>query len=215
MILLGSLLLLDQLDVYPFDNALAFFWPTIFAIIGVKGLIDNPGRNTIFKSGLVLVSGLLILRTLEIISFGWEIVFPFILIGLGLSFLIDNSFFNRDKTITEHSSQLDEFTMFGGGDRRVSSSDFRGGTITTVFGGIELDLTSSQLQEDALIDVSVVFGGVSLIIPAEWPVDIKVLPVFGGTEDTRPKADTYTAKKLTITGSVAFGGLEVKDRKKG
>lgn len=215
LIFIGVLLLLGQLNIFPFGSVWEFFWPTIFAIIGIKGLIDNPGKNTIFKSGLILFALLLVLRAFEVVSFGWEIIWPFILIGLGLAFFFDNNFFNKEKIVEEgKQGEFDIFTIFSGNERRVTSETFKGGSVTAVFGGAEIDLTQTKLEEDTSIDLTVAFGGVSLIIPSNWKLDISVLPLFGGSEDSRAVVDTYTDKKLKITGTVAFGGLEITDKSK-
>ncbi len=214
LILIGILILFGQLGLYPLDRVWEFFWPIIFVIVGAKGLIDNPSKNTVFKSGLILFAVLLILRTFEVFTFGWEIILPLILIALGLAFFFDNNFFNKEK-INEHKGEdFDIFNMFSGNERTVTAESFVGGSITTVFGGTEVDLTQTELRENSTIDVTVAFGAISLIVPASWSVDMSVLPLFGGSEDTRAVLDNRSGKKLKITGTVAFGGLEVTDKKK-
>ena len=104
--------------------------------------------------------------------------------------------------------------VFGGCERRVTSTNFQGGKATAVFGGIELDFRDCDMQSDAVLEINCVFGGVEVRVPETWHVYARNVPVLGGFEDTsrQPSVAPGTQPKtLTITGMVVFGGIEIKN----
>jgi hypothetical protein len=92
------------------------------------------------------------------------------------------------------------------------TKDFKGGKITTAFGGADIDLSKAEIKDSAVLDVEVLFGGLKLIIPPHWEIQADVSNVFSGIEDKRafPSGDGADRKILYIKGSVSFGGLEFK-----
>ncbi|TXK47409.1 hypothetical protein FVR03_09425 [Pontibacter qinzhouensis] len=107
---------------------------------------------------------------------------------------------------------LNAFTLFGGTKKNIFSKDFKGGTIETFFGGSEINLSQSDLQGPATIDVSQAFGGTKLIVPSHWKVQSDVMAILGGIDDKRPLVnDTYnTDKILYLKGTIIFGGLDIR-----
>src|SRR5690606_35177939 len=61
-------------------------------------------------------------------------------------------------------------SIFSGNERSGLSANFRGGKIGTIFGSIKLDCKAAQIQQDVVVDIYCVFGGVELIFPANWIV---------------------------------------------
>lgn len=90
---------------------------------------------------------------------------------------------------------------------------FRGGKITSVFGGGTYDLTSAQLAPGInILDQVTIFGGSKLIVPNDWDIKIEVTAIFGGFSDKRGKLPVQTSiseKKLVIKGVAIFGGGEI------
>ena len=103
--------------------------------------------------------------------------------------------------------------IFGSTKKTFVSKDFKGGDISVVFGGAELNLTQADFSNSVTLDVSVVFGGAELIIPANWKVISEMTTVMGSVEDKRPIIQNTGAepeKTLILKGSVILGGLEIK-----
>ena len=109
---------------------------------------------------------------------------------------------------------MDEVAIFGGGNKIYTSQNFKGGRITAIFGGSEIDLTESQLAQGIIeIEVFAMFGGWGLVVPRHWQVKSDVVAVFGGISDKRKvKADAIkdNTRQLVIKGFVMFGGGEIK-----
>ncbi len=88
--------------------------------------------------------------------------------------------FNSD-TSKVNKDKIDDVSIFGGGTKIISSSNFQGGNITAIFGGSEINLINCQLAEgDNVLDVLCVFGGTTIILPKEWNVVINVTSILGG-----------------------------------
>jgi predicted membrane protein len=109
---------------------------------------------------------------------------------------------------------IENAVIFGGDSKKVSSYDFKGGHFTVIFGGMEMDLTNCTLsKEKNIIDVEIVFGGLTLTVPREWNIRSEVTPVMGGIEDeSNSGKDHYIdpAAELIIRGNVVMGGMEIK-----
>jgi hypothetical protein len=108
---------------------------------------------------------------------------------------------------------IDDVAIFGGGVKRYSSQNLKGGNITAIFGGSEIDLTTSQMSNEGIVvDVFTMFGGTKFIVPGTWQVKSEATSVFGGFSDKRhiKPSDTISDKVLLIKGVVLFGGVEIK-----
>jgi predicted membrane protein len=109
---------------------------------------------------------------------------------------------------------LDDVAVFGGGHKVIHSDSFKGGNITAIFGGSEIDLTQCKLApEENIIDVVIIFGGSTIVVPNNWDVILNVTPLFGGFSNKKSRyvsSGTEPAGTLIIKGVVLFGGGEVK-----
>jgi hypothetical protein len=77
-------------------------------------------------------------------------------------------------------------------------------------------LRDANIDDEAVLEIICVFGGVELRVPETWAVHSRSLPVFGGFEDktrqTRVDASAGAKRKtLIVTGVVIFGGLEISN----
>lgn len=108
---------------------------------------------------------------------------------------------------------LDEVAIFGGGEKVITSKSFKGGRVSTIFGGLEIDLTLAELAPgENRVEVLTLFGGTTFIVPKEWTVRDKEIAVFGGFSDERRlNADPDPNQVLIISGFTAFGGVVIKN----
>jgi predicted membrane protein len=115
---------------------------------------------------------------------------------------------------TRLSGVIDITTVFGGSEQVYLDPVFRGGKISTVFGGVKLDLRRTELPEGVTyLTIESVFGGVEIDTPEEWAIEIRNESVFGGFSDKRLPAvgKGYTdGRKLVVRASNVFGGGEIK-----
>jgi hypothetical protein len=107
------------------------------------------------------------------------------------------------------SPYLSELALIGATKRTLRLADLRGGYITAVMGGVELDLRQCRIgASPAVLDVVAVWGGIDLKLPPEWRVEGKVVPLMGGFEDkTQPLVGAEDAPRLVIRGYAVMGAV--------
>jgi predicted membrane protein len=107
---------------------------------------------------------------------------------------------------------LNATAVFGGVNKTILSKNFRGGDITNVFGGTELDFTQADIHGRVVIDITQLFGGTKIIVPANWHVVPDLAAVFAGVDDKRIKhAQTSTTDKvLVLKGVSLFAGVDIR-----
>lgn len=108
---------------------------------------------------------------------------------------------------------IDSVNVFGGKNQHVLSKNFRGGDITSVFGGCELNLSQADIQDTATLDIVAIFGGVKIIIPPTWVVKSELTPIFGGMDDKRSIQPLGAGphKTIRIKGVALFGGVDIRN----
>ena len=213
---LGGLFLLSNLGLIPWEiRHYLFSWQGILIIIGSAFLISKPDK----MPGIILVSigvFFLIPKILDVPWFSMSTFWPLVLIVIGIVFILRQR--GQDPFLRSNKESdidvLDDINIFGGGEVVISSQDFKGGKVTSIFGGANYNMISTKLAEPpVVIDVFAAFGGCTFEVPADWNVRVEVTSVFGGFSDSRkPSSQTVidTTKVLIIKGTVLFGGGEIK-----
>ncbi len=193
-------------------------WPLAFVAVGlVKLLGRGTAQDRLFGLGLLAAGAVLEAHQLDYIDLSWKLVWPALLIFVGLHILAGVLFRRRMcrtmESGTSVSGSLDEHAVFGGRESRYEGSDFKGGQLSATFGSVTLDLTRADFSGDeVLLDARALFGGVEIRVPDHWRVELRGTPIMGGFEDkTRPSGDAATAKRLVISGQAMFGAVEVKN----
>src|SRR6185295_3589420 len=84
-------------------------------------------------------------------------------------------------------ARLSLFAVWSSFRRTSNASPFRGGDITAIMGGGQLDLRLATIPtgEEAVIDIVAVMGGVEILVPSTWEVSTPIFPFMGGVEDKR------------------------------
>ena len=105
------------------------------------------------------------------------------------------------------SDEVDLVATFGPLEFHSESGAFKGGTVTTWFGGGTLDLRDATLDPaGATLQTSALFGGGNLIVPETWNVETKIVGI-GGAGDGRPDVERPAdAPTLRLEGTAIFGG---------
>jgi hypothetical protein len=221
---LGVLFLLNNLGLADAHDWFKF-WPVVIIALGaVKLIYARHAAAAVGASCWILVGLWLLLNKLGIVKLEfWRallLYWPLVLVGVGLS-IVWRTFRRGDdvraRGDVDSANSVRTFQVFGGTKRAIASSDFKGGELTTIFGGVNLDLSRAQIASsedgvpEATLDLLVMWGGVELRVPDGWIVDVRVSPILGGIEDrTRPSADPR-APRLVLQGNIIMGGVEVKN----
>jgi predicted membrane protein len=219
MVLVGVAFLLDHMGYINIDRVWRF-WPLILIVAGATHLTEPQRR---FWGIILIIAGVVFqLNQLGISHFGWGELWPLVLIAAGLMILWGSIEARNRPTASAPSNgdprtTLNENVVFGGIERRVNTQNFEGGHINAVFGGVELDLRDAGMQaDDATLEVNALFGGVEIRVPESWHIAFRGTPIFGGLTDktrtsTRDVPEGTKPKVLYLTGSVIFGGVEIKN----
>ncbi|MCB0430126.1 MAG: hypothetical protein H6585_09425 [Flavobacteriales bacterium] len=114
----------------------------------------------------------------------------------------------RDRSTED---RIDTVVVFGSTRKNIISKDFKGGEVTCVFGGAEINLGQADINGTVILEMHQVFGGTKLIVPPHWRVNYSETVAFlGGIEDKRgdnlhPDSD----KVLTLKGTSVLGGIQI------
>lgn len=210
----GILFLLGNLDILnPHDYFR--FWPAILILVGIGQLIQvESGGRRIWGVLLIIIGTVMLLNRLFYIDFNLWDYWPLILVLIGVSMIIRSSIFRRGANTPGESidslSYIKALAVMGGFRRKTNSQDFKGGELTAIMGGLEIDLRDASIQGEATLDVFTAMGGVEMRVPDDWLVVIEGFPILGGFDDkTRPPKDAV--KRLIIKGTVLLGGMEIKN----
>ena len=225
IITLGVLWMLSRMDVnMPYW---LWSWQSIVILIGVFiGLSDNfrkPSSWILIGIGLFFLIDDIFYFPFNIWHFFWPVVV--IIIGLiilirpGKAFIFkkdgDKLFGSKHHFSDEEGfhpgDKLDIVAVFNGLKKIVTSRNFLGGEVVTVFGGSEINLMQADFTQPIKIEAVVIFGGLKLIVPRNWEVRTDVVTILAGTDDKRVSSIEVIPedKILQISGVVIFGGIDI------
>jgi predicted membrane protein len=207
LILVGAFFFLDNYDLIYIPSEF-IRWQYFMIIVGLLflGLAQNK------TAGFILVA----IGLFGLYPGIWPLIF--VLIGVKIIWGRRISGFrmrhSSDIPDTNESNYIDQINLFGGGKKFLTTDQFKGGSIISIFGGSEVNMQNCQLASgNNTLEVTSIFGGSTLIIPSDWQIEVDVLPLFGGFSDKRikdPNAKFIGDKKLIIKGVALFGGGEIK-----
>lgn len=216
LVLIGLFLVMRNTGIFPgFIDHVIFSWPMLLVVVGLVITLGNSDKT----GGVIVmaVGGFFLLPMIFRETFhAYNIFWPSIFIIVGAIFIFSkrkgwNSVVSKGIIGDDY---IDYVNIFSGGERQIVSENFKGGKVTAVFGGMELDLTKAKLAPGRSdLEIACVFGGATLIVPDEWFVTIEVTPILGGFNDSRklsPGRTVDPSKQLVIKGAVVFGGGEIK-----
>lgn len=215
IIVFGLLAALDNLG-FLHDGFFMRLWPLVLVVIGLAKLNRSEPQRGL--SGFVFIlAGLFIL----LMNFGGpnleEAIGPLFIVALGVFIVIKALRKNRSvpPELASHEGFLSGTAIFGGTKRQLSGTEFKGGEMTAIFGGFELDLRQALPSDPQFrVDVFILFGAGELRVPQGWLVDMKAAAIAGALEDKTlhlpSEAGVAEARPtLVITGLALFGSLTV------
>lgn len=226
LIVLGGLLMAGTFGIIDWNFSYYIFsWKTLLILIGVV-LITNKQRKVAGTILIVLGITFWVPALFDINVRFHQVFWPMILIGVGILIISRRGNvpmthgWDKEKwkqNFGGHTDYQDDYindiSIFGGGHKSVQSENFKGGNLTSVFGGSEISMKNANISSDGcVLDVFTVFGGTTLIVPNDWKLQIDAVSILGGFNDKRRVASSEIDqnKVLVIKGLVMLGGIEVK-----
>lgn len=212
LLVIGVLILGTNLGFIPYNiRHFLLSWRMLIIVIGLSQLLFTRNKAV----GVLLIA----VGTFFYLPEIWDLpvrvrdlFWPVMIIALGLIFIFrQTNFASREPIDTSTGDFIDDVAIFGGSERIITSQNFKGGKVTSVFGGSNFIFGQSKLAPTgAVVDVFSLFGGSKFIVPKDWNVQVEVTPILGGFTDKRI---TMTGEPnqplLIIKGLVIFGGGEV------
>ncbi len=226
LIALGAVLMFNTMGLVDWPvSTYIFSWKTLLILIGIV-LITNKQRKVAGTILIILGVTFWIPSVFNVDVRFHQVFWPLVLIGIGILIISrrgnipGKSNFDAKKWkhhFKDHQTYHDDFindvSIFGGGLKKVDSKNFKGGNLTSVFGGSEINMANAEMDvTGCVIDVFTLFGGTTLIVPHTWKIQIDAISVLGGFNDKRRVASSEIdkSKTLVIKGIVMFGGIEIK-----
>ena len=237
IVIIGIALLLKQIPgVGQLLPDWLFTWPMILIIIGAFVFLKNGfGGLPFIVVGLFFLlreEGLLNERIRQYVA-------PIIVICIGIIFILKRNqhqsshcrkaqmrrrmrgrnrmgrecdFSNWDYEDKSSEDYIDINSVFGSTEKSMFTKSYKGGNINCAFGGAKINLSQADIDDRAILNVSVAFGGAEIIVPANWQVQNDLTAILGGIEDNRRMtANDDNKKTLILRGGIFCGGVEIKN----
>jgi len=221
VIAIGFLFLFDNLGWLDIDIGMQF-WPLLLILAGVLKISQSRSqshsrRGSIVGGVMLLVGVVLLLQSVGLLYFGWNVLAPLIMIGAGLALVFRPAGrqARHDKmgelpVADGEESTIALTSILGAYKRRMSTQSFAGGEITVIMAGCDLDLRQASMGSVAVLNVFALMGGINLRVPLDWTIEMDGLPLVGGFQDFTVHPQD-SGKRLVVRGTVIMGGLDVRN----
>lgn len=183
------------------------FWGILLILFGILFLLDNLGFADFG----------------DVIKTFWPLIF--ILWGINILFRkkADTVITVDTEVHTIDNDLLHRSNVFGDVSMGITSTNFKGGSISNVFGDCEIDMTKSILADgEHLLKVHSIFGDTIIFLPKDSGIsvtasvligDLKVLgqSAEGFSKDIHVTTPDYQTaqKKLSLSITHVFGSVKI------
>lgn len=209
-IILGILLTLENLGLLGLEDPWRL-WPLALIGIGLSKIVQSRrGEGRGWGIVLLAIGVWLLLQNLNVIRYDFWDFWPLLLVIIGANILWQ-AFSSKPagKSSPQSDAMVKGFALLSGVKTRSASQDFRGGDLTAVMGGCEVDLTKAKISGDeAVIDTFAWWGGIEIKVPESWTVVVRGLPLLGGFED-KTKGPADGGQTLIVKGLAIMGAVEI------
>ncbi len=205
-------------NVLGITNIKMFFngWWTLFIIIPCFiGLFKNNSRTGNIIGLIIGVALLLACQGILRFDLVWKLLFPGILIIIGISFIfrdeIGGKISKQIKELNKNRNETNEYcATFSEQNVKFDDEKLTGADLTAVFGGVKCDIRKAIIEEDQVINATSIFGGIEIYVPENVKVKIKSTPIFGGVSDKASYSKDEQSHIIYINATCIFGGVEIK-----
>jgi predicted membrane protein len=208
---LGLLLTLDNLGLIHSEDYLRY-WPAGLIALGAVKLSQSRAAAGTGLGGLLLVvigALLLVDRTMTIEFDVWRL-WPVALVILGGALVYQTLSGPRARAVADGAAVVTAMAFLGAVSRGSNSPRFRGGSLTAVMGGCDLDLRHAAIDGDAVLEVFAMWGGIEIRVPEDWTVVSQVVPIMAGVDDRTRPPQGLTRHRLVLRGFMIMAGIEIK-----
>jgi len=202
---LGVFGILDATGVADTSTMIGRWWPA--AVIGLGLLAMIAQRRVTFGPLIVTAIGFVLLAD----RLDWtdeSLFWPMAAVVIGLAVLFNIGSRQHAERAGNRPGSL---ALFSGTKIRDHSEHLTHTGVSAVFGGATLDLREAHIDDKASVDALALFGGVDILVPRDWRVDLGGVPIMGGYEDKTTGNGSLppNAPTLDVTATAIFGGVTV------
>jgi hypothetical protein len=227
VIVVGVLMTLDNLEILDAERYVRF-WPAGLVAIGLLKLVEareGHGGGLVGVLFLMVGSWLLLEQTTAVRLSFWD-MWPLLLVVFG-GFLVWQALAGgrsrpgpaQDPIATpapapaqsDANSVLTGMAVLGSLVRGNNSAAFRGGELTAILGGCEIDLRHASIDGEAVIEVFSLWGGIEIKVPSDWTVVSQITPILAGVEDKTRPPQTASRHRLVLRGFIIMAGVEIQN----
>jgi hypothetical protein len=206
LIIVGLVLTADSAGILR-TGGLSRWWPLFLVGIGLVK-VRQPREDGQRAAGVafLMLGGLLLFTSVLAVRSSW----PFLMVAFGVFLLwqgVEGPGAGTAKV--SDSPYLSEMVLIGFVKRGHPPLDFRGGSVTAVIGGVELDLRKANLTSTAYLDVVAFWGGIEIKVPAGWTVDARVIPLMGAFQNKVDSPATPGGPRLVVRGHAIMGAVVI------
>jgi hypothetical protein len=206
LIVVGLVFALSGSDEMP-TKSLSRWWPLLLLGVGAVKM-RQPREDGQRAAGVafLLFGGLFQFASVLTSGSTWTLL----MVGIGV-FLVWRGVHGpaaRDAATLSESPYLSDMVLIGYVKRSHPSPNLRGGAVTVVMGGLELDLRKAVLAGGtAYLDVVAVWGGIDIKVPPGWAIDGRVVPVMGAFENKVDSSLSSGSPRLVVRGHAIMGAV--------
>ena len=204
-------------------------WPSAFLVFGISRLFQ---KFSMFAVGSVLLGGYYLMHNLWLwrLQIAGELIFPLIIVFLGLTLLIDalrkprkpkfriskngvklcDENEKNTNTFTTDTDSFDCSLAFGGKKHDIQLPLLRWGNANCAFGDLTVDLSGCEkISEDCQIDAKCCFGELTILVPKKYRAQIDSATTLAGV-DVKGQPDPDPQGVIEIHAAVSFGEILIK-----
>lgn len=216
LIAIGVILGLNALGITSINLFFKGWWTLFIIVPSIIELIK--GNNRMWSTIWLAVGVVLLLCARDILDFDmiWKLIFPIILVIIGLNLLfkdcIGKKTAEKIKKGTEgRVENAEEFcATFGEVKEDFAGKEFNGANVDAIFGSVKLNLKEATISSDQIISASAVFGGIEIIAPQNVNIKVKSTPIFGGTSNKLKTEYHENLPTIYVNSFCMFGGVDIK-----
>jgi len=212
LIVVGITVFGNYLELWEFNLMFPGWWTLFIIIPSFIGFVRH-GFDVGHLIGLS-VGIFLLLAAQDIIAWHeiWMFIWPAAVILIGINLVVFNIFKKeRSSKKAVNRAGLREYSAIfsGQSDKYNSKQEFNGANMIILFGGIDLDLRKAVIKEDAVINVTCIFGGADILVPENANLKVSGTNIFGGTDNLKGDG-TGEGPTIHIETTCIFGGIDIR-----